>query len=291
MDSGNSGSVQSSSGGEDEYDSRGDSISSFLNPAGHFGSISSPQPSFLLSQQHTFFDPRSQNLDAFIQQSSANPNANTQYNNDLVWTRNLRSDQSNYANFGNLTAGSSSRTQEQSDAQPNSTIKNPKKRPRASRRAPTTVLTTDTANFRQMVQDFTGIPAAPFSGPPYSRRLDLLSTVRSSHLDTLGSLYPLRPSAQKIVPPQPLLHSPSLKNQFGQVFGTLRMSHDQQVEANLGGFSNSAGAQERTEGHMQDNMGGPFGGNISSEFHSAKELENVSSAADGTMNSWICPSD
>ncbi|KAL2468087.1 uncharacterized protein Fot_51612 [Forsythia ovata] len=379
MDSGNSGSAQSSSGGEDEYDSRAESISSFLNPAGHFGSISSPQPPFLLSQQHTFFDPRSQNLDTFIQQSSANPNANTQYNNDLVWTRNLRSDQSNYANFGNLTAGSSSRTQgsnstqqgpgtfpdapssvqlqahagsEQSDPQPNSTIKNPKKRPRASRRAPTTVLTTDTANFRQMVQEFTGIPAAPFSGPPYSRRLDLLSTVRSSHLDTLGSLYPLRPSAQKvqpspflpssssplfnstmidaivpstnistgslnsnnfqlpsdlglipkqphnllnlqnqIVPPQPLLHSPSLKNQLGQVFGTLRMNHDQQVEANLGGFSNSAGAQERTEGNMQDNMGGPFGGNISSEFHSAKELENVSSAADGTMSSWICPSD
>ncbi|CAA2992621.1 Hypothetical predicted protein [Olea europaea subsp. europaea] len=386
MDSGNSGSTQSSSGGEDEYDSRSESISSFLNPGGHFGSISSPQPQFM-SQENNFFYPRS-NLDAFVQQqSSVNPNANTQYNNDLVWTRSSRSDQSNYAHqahFGNL-AESSSRTQnlvnsqgpnstqqgpvqfpntlsveltghagsEQSDQQPNSAIKNPKKRPRASRRAPTTVLTTDTTNFRQMVQEFTGIPAAPFSVPPYSRRLDLLSTMRSGHLDTLGSMYPLRPSAQKVQPSpfqpsssspsfnstmidtlvrstnistsnvgslnsnnfqlpsdiglipkqphnllnlqnqflqlQPLLHSPSLKNQSGQSFGTLGLSHDQQVEANLGGFSNlessSAAAQERTEGNLQENMG-TFGGNIGSEFRADKGHGNVSSAADGSVSSW-----
>lgn len=34
-----------------------------------------------------------------------------------------------------------------------------KKRRRASRRAPTTIMMTDTANFRTMVQEFTGIPA------------------------------------------------------------------------------------------------------------------------------------
>ncbi|KAI4330164.1 hypothetical protein MLD38_028467 [Melastoma candidum] len=43
--------------------------------------------------------------------------------------------------------------------------RNPKKRTRASRRAPTTVLTTDTSNFRAMVQEFTGIPAPPFDAP------------------------------------------------------------------------------------------------------------------------------
>ncbi|XP_031492924.1 uncharacterized protein LOC116259312 [Nymphaea colorata] len=57
--------------------------------------------------------------------------------------------------------------------------KSGKKRSRASRRAPTTVLTTDTTNFRQMVQEFTGIPAPPFvSTSPFSRtaaRLDLLA--------------------------------------------------------------------------------------------------------------------
>ncbi|OEL33232.1 hypothetical protein BAE44_0005748 [Dichanthelium oligosanthes] len=37
-----------------------------------------------------------------------------------------------------------------------------RKRTRASRRAPTTVLTTDTSNFRAMVQEFTGIPSPPF---------------------------------------------------------------------------------------------------------------------------------
>ncbi|RCV44527.1 hypothetical protein SEVIR_9G386100v4 [Setaria viridis] len=41
-----------------------------------------------------------------------------------------------------------------------------KKRPRASRRPPTTVLTTDTSNFRAMVQEFTGFPAPPFAPAP-----------------------------------------------------------------------------------------------------------------------------
>ncbi|KAJ7959028.1 VQ motif-containing protein [Quillaja saponaria] len=64
--------------------------------------------------------------------------------------------------------------------------RNPKKRTRASRRAPTTVLTTDTSNFRAMVQEFTGIPAPPFSagGSSYSRRLDL----------SMGGFFPLRSS-------------------------------------------------------------------------------------------------
>ncbi|KAJ8543409.1 hypothetical protein K7X08_005932 [Anisodus acutangulus] len=38
-----------------------------------------------------------------------------------------------------------------------------RKRSRASRRTPTTVLNTDTANFRAMVQQFTGGPVAPFA--------------------------------------------------------------------------------------------------------------------------------
>ncbi|KAH9297726.1 hypothetical protein KI387_029408, partial [Taxus chinensis] len=36
-----------------------------------------------------------------------------------------------------------------------------KKRSRASQRAPTTLLTTDIANFRAMVQQFTGLPESP----------------------------------------------------------------------------------------------------------------------------------
>lgn len=244
MDSGNSGSMQSSSGGDEEYDSRGESISNFLNQSGQFDSIisssSSPQPQFLFHH--------SQNPDAAFPQSLAN--LNSQYgnnnNHDLVWPRGLRSEPG-FGSFGNLVSPppppssssplSSSTTQAllgahqgmigdnhhgpfssssslpsvqptvemrgSSDVVVSHQPKNPKKRTRASRRAPTTVLTTDTANFRQMVQEFTGIPTAPFSvGSPYSRRLDLFSTagsaMRSAHLDGLGPLYPLRPSAQKV---------------------------------------------------------------------------------------------
>ncbi|RRT33994.1 hypothetical protein B296_00055937 [Ensete ventricosum] len=38
-----------------------------------------------------------------------------------------------------------------------------RRRSRASRRTPTTMLNTDTANFRTMVQQFTGIPSGPYS--------------------------------------------------------------------------------------------------------------------------------
>lgn len=44
-----------------------------------------------------------------------------------------------------------------------------KKRTRASQRAPTTVMTTDEANFRAMVQQFTGIPAT-YLVPPHLHR-------------------------------------------------------------------------------------------------------------------------
>jgi hypothetical protein len=42
------------------------------------------------------------------------------------------------------------------------TAKVGKKRSRASRKVPTTLLNTDTSNFRAMVQRFTGIPEIPF---------------------------------------------------------------------------------------------------------------------------------
>ncbi|KAG5098150.1 hypothetical protein JHK82_048004 [Glycine max] len=60
-------------------------------------------------------------------------------------------------------------------------LRNSKKRSRASRLAPTTVLTTDTNNFRPMVQEFTGTPTPPFS-PSFSRPNHLLSTTSSRTL-------------------------------------------------------------------------------------------------------------
>ena len=89
-------------------------------------------------------------------------------------------------------------------------VRNPKKRSRASRRAPTTVLTTDTTNFRAMVQEFTGIPAQPFTSSSFPRtRLDLFasaatptlmrSNVNVNPLDPpTQPPYLLRPFAQKL---------------------------------------------------------------------------------------------
>ncbi|GMJ15199.1 hypothetical protein HRI_005189100 [Hibiscus trionum] len=208
MDSGNSSSsLQSSSGDDEEYDSRHESVPAFLNTSGHFSGLSYP-PSSLGSHQHhqppTFFDPSPNYLNNTFSQSQL-------LNLDGVRPRSLRSDPY-CTDLGNLPGQglnrdsfpSSSSIQTRPPHDNNgvrSSTKNPKKRTRASRRAPTTVLATDTTNFRAMVQEFTGIPAPPFTGSsPYSRRLDLFgsgSGIRSGHFE---ALYPLRPSAKRVQP-------------------------------------------------------------------------------------------
>ncbi|THF97584.1 uncharacterized protein LOC114315499 [Camellia sinensis] len=275
MDSGNSGSMQSSSGGDEEYDSRTESISPFLNHS--FGSISNhpqpppsqPPPPLFHHQQSTLFDSQAHNLGPFSHSSpNPNPNPNNLYNNnlDFVWPRSGLRSESNYAELGNLLSSSSSSSLSSSSQsllglhqgpttqvqfpsssssmplpssldhhgnggggggrggggigvatttprsdQTNQGIKSSRKRTRASRRAPTTVLTTDTSNFRQMVQEFTGIPAPPFSATsPYSRRFDLFGGGGGSAM----SLYPFRPSAQKVVPQSPFVPSSSSSPSF-----------------------------------------------------------------------------
>ncbi|CAI9783612.1 unnamed protein product [Fraxinus pennsylvanica] len=53
----------------------------------------------------------------------------------------------------------------QSNLGPEGGISKPiRKRSRASRRTPTTLLNTDTSNFRALVQRFTGCPPAPMAG-------------------------------------------------------------------------------------------------------------------------------
>ncbi|XP_038715835.1 uncharacterized protein LOC120009348 isoform X3 [Tripterygium wilfordii] len=222
MDSGNSGSLQSSSGGggsDQEYDSR-----PFFNPLTHLNSISSntqqQPPSFLLHhhpQQPTFFDPSSFHA---LSQSVSNPNPFL--NLDAIHSQPLRSDvgsngedplssmQLRSLHDSNVRSSAPSDQNNHNHNGAPAPRKNPKKRTRASRRAPTTVLTTDTSNFRAKVQEFTGIPSPPFTATSYSRRLDLFGSVglalRSPHFD--GPAYPLRPSAQK-VQQSPLLSSPS----------------------------------------------------------------------------------
>ncbi|KAA8546829.1 hypothetical protein F0562_003247 [Nyssa sinensis] len=259
MDSGNSGSMQSSSGGDEEYDSRAESISAFLNPTGHMGlmpnPLQQPQPPPPL-HHHASTTPMFYQLSTYIDPlSRPDPplsNPNSLLNLDMVWCKTQRSEpncteinpmlappssaqrffsaqgqscalltsSSPTIPFPPMTenptprASSSSATSDQSHSH---AVRNPKKRSRASRRAPTTVLTTDTTNFRAMVQEFTGIPAPPFTSSPFPRsRFDLFGTpsnVRSNPLDASQPPYLLRPFAQKAQPP-PFVSSSSLSSSF-----------------------------------------------------------------------------
>ncbi|GMI94146.1 hypothetical protein HRI_003083900 [Hibiscus trionum] len=250
MDSGNSGSLQSSSGGSEEHDSRVGSISAFLSHAGHGHDPLGIQPPLPSHASSTMFDPLSyldhHPLSRSLQVSTtANPSSVL----DVSWSKNLRSEPNCTHLSGFMASSSAAPTTQQlftnqqaqsratfpllqqvplgqessnqssvsatNGGQANNksnTVRNPKKRSRASRRAPTTVLTTDTTNFRAMVQEFTGIPAPPFATSHFPRtRLDLLgppsSTLRSTHLDpSPAPHYLLRPFAQKFTPP-PFLSS------------------------------------------------------------------------------------
>ncbi|XP_057975094.1 uncharacterized serine-rich protein C215.13-like [Malania oleifera] len=234
MDSGNSGSMQSSSGGDEEYDSRAETIPTFLNPSAHFShNLSNPHhPAISLLDPPNYFETFSQT------QSNPNPNASSLLSHDVFWSimGSSSSSSSSSSAQASILGSSQGPMASQGPLRPvhdhndvgalapsdQPTVgRSSKKRTRASRRAPTTVLTTDTSNFRAMVQEYTGIPPPPFSAAPsYSRRLDLFSsagaTMRSSHLEPLGSIYPLRPSALKIQPISPFLSSssPSLSSSF-----------------------------------------------------------------------------
>ncbi|KAK8951061.1 hypothetical protein KSP39_PZI003479 [Platanthera zijinensis] len=183
MDSATSESFQSSNGGGDfdDFDSRApppDSISSFLAP-------SPPQPS------RSLFNPfPSHHPPSFLSDLDVSS-----------WPPPLPQPP-----LASPPAAASS-----SAAGPRSS----KKRARASRRAPTTVLTTDTSNFRAMVQEFTGIPAPPFAtSSSFSRpRLDLFHSAASA------PAFLLRPFAQKIQPA-----APSSSNSVGIPSNTLPSS-------------------------------------------------------------------
>ncbi|KAG5065876.1 hypothetical protein AAZX31_04G100100 [Glycine max] len=199
MDSGNSGSISSS---DDEYDSSSHAHPSFLN---HFGSISDPQQPSLVPSHPSMFDLSSNYLHS-LSQSHPNPHnsflnldsqgqrsePNCTLHESLPSSSAIPTTTNQYL-LGHDNINNNARQQLPSSPQTNNLIRNSKKRSRASRRAPTTVLTTDTNNFRSMVQEFTGIPAPPFS-PSFSRRIPLrpnplLSTTSSRTLLHNNSIY------------------------------------------------------------------------------------------------------
>ncbi|KAL7089981.1 hypothetical protein ACP275_12G011000 [Erythranthe tilingii] len=192
--SGNSGSLQSSSGGDEEYDSRA-AGSIFMNSTTHhpapphvIGPISNQTP----PPQPPFFDPFSNYMQLHHPNMTWPRPAATSFRSDPNTINPMLSGSSHSthalrqppaAGEGSNNSGVSAPTVTNHAA----AARNPRKRSRASRRAPTTVLTTDTTNFRAMVQEFTGVPAPPFiprggldlfgprstafeSPPPYLRR-------------------------------------------------------------------------------------------------------------------------
>ncbi|PSS21509.1 VQ motif-containing protein [Actinidia chinensis var. chinensis] len=327
MDSCNSGSLQSSSGGEDDYDSRAatESISTFLNPT--------PQPPPPPPPPPSMFDP----LSNFF-----TPNLET------AWSKALTSGPGPGPMAQHLVASSltalppvtmSTSTTEQVDRMPHLGPRNPKKRSRASRRAPTTVLTTDPTNFRAMVQEFTGIPTPPFvSSSPFVRsRLDLFGapgSTRSQPVDASSQPLPylLRPFAQKFQPPPPIdpigsssnsnsndyqMQNQSLTFQsllsksaiplhefgFGQ---TLPSGLPNLVASDGTAWPVGVGPIDGDRGQRQLGLvNGDYGyarstgtsdklvnySASSSDYHSEKGSGNVPSRGEGMVESWICSSD
>ncbi|KAI9107055.1 hypothetical protein K1719_022583 [Acacia pycnantha] len=153
-----------SSGGEEYYDTVGPaSLNSTNAQVGSFFS--------LISQSHqqnpNLFDPSPYYLHHALPQSqlpaASIPNSEANYCTHLpdppIFSSSLFS--------GNQSVGGCRREAEHDHA----VVRNSsKKQSRASRRAPTTVITTDPSNFRSMVREFTGIPAPPSSAASHSRR-------------------------------------------------------------------------------------------------------------------------
>uniref|UniRef100_A0A1D1Z5R9 VQ domain-containing protein n=1 Tax=Anthurium amnicola TaxID=1678845 RepID=A0A1D1Z5R9_9ARAE len=209
MDSANSSSVQSSSGGDEDHDSRSDSISPFLSPPGTSFSSLSHQPSLQLPASSPrppsfLFDPLSGYLDPFTSSS---------LHLDMTWAGAFNPNQLPSSQQQQLLPPSApphDQASNTSSARAAPAPRSSRKRSRASRREPTTVLTTDTANFRAMVQEFTGIPAPPFfssSSSMFPRsRLDLFHPTASPAMGSSGVLDPsprplLRPLPQKVQVP------------------------------------------------------------------------------------------
>ncbi|KAG8056567.1 hypothetical protein GUJ93_ZPchr0002g26211 [Zizania palustris] len=209
MDSGNSGgSLQSSSGGDDEFDSRGGG-----------GVDSSPLSALLRPSPSAAFSLHG-SLYGFQELASAGTSQQPQQQLPGTWSTGQfaagapsSSSPPVAQGDGSMGAGANQQADPSAAAQGAPPPRGSRKRTRASRRAPTTVLTTDTSNFRAMVQEFTGIPSPPFVAggvAPASSlrtRFDHLfpspSTLRSAAgaaADPASSLPPylLRPFAQKL---------------------------------------------------------------------------------------------
>ncbi|KAJ6843413.1 putative basic proline-rich protein-like [Iris pallida] len=182
-----------------------------------------------------------------------------------------------------------------------------KKRSRASRRAPTTVLTTDTSNFRAMVQEFTGIPAPPFASSSSASPLHFPRSLVNPPPSFLLKPFPhkFQPHFLPTSPPPP----PLPLNNFQSLLQSqlLNMPQQQQQQAMAASSSSgelrlpdvigSGGDQIRQHHHHHQQQQQQqdaaarcklnFPGPMSTEFRAEKGSEG----REGLMESWICSSD
>ncbi|XP_076945619.1 uncharacterized protein LOC143616767 [Bidens hawaiensis] len=265
MDSGNGG------GGDDGV--HGGSGDLYHNSSTHFNRI---------PIHSNFFNPSS-----FSKPPNPNPNPNSIY--DLNPLNPLNSVQNSNPGYDPGT---------QTDPNPN---KNPKKRTRASRRAPTTVMTTDTTNFRRMVQQYTGIPDSPFatSSPAggFTRRSDILRPA-ASYLNSGSNLHS---ESYNIIKPHPNLSNlNNINNMFSlQSFPPLQVNVTEVtgVMGNSDPFVGSS-SMKRWRGHDENfvNFEGRSGisqnvvvSNVS--VRNDDDEDNDDGRLPGNEDSWICPSD
>jgi VQ motif len=203
MDSSSSGSLQSSSGGGGGGGNGTGSHEEEYTSGPNDGILSSFPPIINSSSQYDQYSFNYQ--DAF----ALNPNPSLSRSSlDSPWPSSRQlvpSCTNNNAQLLTLVTSASMQPPVTSENRPMATTnsaptRGAKKRSRASRRPPTTVLTTDTSNFRAMVQEFTGFPAAPFvPASPFVRpRLSTgLGQFQSGSNSALGSPY-LKPFPQKL---------------------------------------------------------------------------------------------
>ncbi|XP_010444495.1 PREDICTED: GATA zinc finger domain-containing protein 11-like isoform X2 [Camelina sativa] len=221
MDSGNSSSMQSSSGGagggdQEEYDSRADqSISALFNNNNNNNNTTTVSsniavPTQLDSLIANYFNTSWSTDNPLWSTTATKPADGSRpvpppiLTEPVFFTNPLQQNLRTVPNTNTTSPICSVPTDKKNGL---ATTRNPKKRSRVSRRAPTTVLTTDTSNFRAMVQEFTGNPSTPFTGlsssSPYPRsRFDLFGSSSSSS----SSSRPLKPFPHKLISPSTVNH-------------------------------------------------------------------------------------
>ncbi|KAJ0242062.1 VQ domain-containing protein [Hirschfeldia incana] len=212
MDSGNSSSMQSSSGGggdQEEYDSRADqSISALFNNNATTVSSNITGQTQLDSLIANCFNTGWSADNPLWSTTTTNPTdgyrppSQPPISSEPVFFTNTVQENPRVATNTNTSSPIGSVPTDKKTGL--ATTRNPKKRSRVSRRAPTTVLTTDTSNFRAMVQEFTGNPSTPFTGSSsttFSRsRFDLFGPSSSSFSR------PLKPFPHKLTPSSSTSH-------------------------------------------------------------------------------------